>query len=204
LLGVGAAGVSLDDRKATRMRHLHSPVRLNVLAIAACSLLVAACGSAPDNPPTDAGQGRGQLDVQAQQAMLRFTNCMRNNGVPSFQDPAIGGNKTELAPGTAHSPAFVSAYQTCQNLMPGGGPNDNARHSPAQIAGALAFARCLRSHGFLSFPDPTTNGQLTHEMVAAAGISLHQPAVLQAGDACVGVSNGFITRAMVARFVAGH
>ena len=48
----------------------------------------------------------------------------------------------------------------------------------------------MRSHGFPSFPDPTSSGQLTHEMLANAGINLHQPAVLQAADACVGVTHG--------------
>jgi hypothetical protein len=41
-------------------------------------------------------------------------------------------------------------------------------------------------------------------MVASAGINLHQPAVLQAGDACVSVTHGVITKAAVARFVAGQ
>jgi hypothetical protein len=41
-------------------------------------------------------------------------------------------------------------------------------------------------------------------MLASAGIDLHQPAVLQAADACVGVTHGVITKAVVARFVAGH
>ena len=186
------------------MHPLHSPVRLNVLAITACMLLLAACGAASQSPTASTGQGHGPLDAEAEQAMVRFTDCMRNNGVPTFQDPAIGGNKAELAPGTPHSPAFLSAYETCQHLMPGGGPDDSARHSPAQIAGALRFARCLRSHGFPSFPDPTTTGQLTHEMLAAAGINLHQPAVPQAADACVSASGGFITKAMVARFIAGQ
>ena len=67
----------------------------------------------------------------------------------------------------------------------------------------MAFARCIRSHGFPSFPDPTGNGELTQEMAAAAGINLHQPAVLQAGYACVGVTHGFITRAAVAHAVNG-
>jgi hypothetical protein len=31
-----------------------------------------------------------------------------------------------------------------------------------------------------------------------------QPAVLEAGDACAGVTHGLITKAIVARFVAGH
>ena len=62
----------------------------------------------------------------------------------------------------------------------------------------------MRSHGFPSFPDPTSTGNLNHEMLANAGIDLHQPAVVQAADACVGVTHGLITRADVARFIAEH
>ena len=36
-------------------------------------------------------------------------------------------------------------------------------------------------------------------MVAQAGINLHQPAVVQAADACVSVTNGLLTKADVAR-----
>ena len=39
-------------------------------------------------------------------------------------------------------------------------------------------------------------------MIAHAGINLRQPAVLQAGDACVSVSHGQITRSDVAQAVA--
>jgi hypothetical protein len=72
------------------------------------------------------------------------------------------------------------------------------------VAGALAFARCIRAHGFPSFPDPSSNGDITHEMVARAGIDLDQPAVLRAADACAPVTHGVITRASVAHFIAGH
>jgi hypothetical protein len=92
-------------------------------------------------------------------------------------------------------------------LAPGfapSGPSQSAPQSHAQIAATLAFASCIRSHGFPNFPDPTSTGQLTHAMLANAGINLHQPAVLQAGDACVSVTHGVITRAAVANFVAGH
>jgi hypothetical protein len=41
-------------------------------------------------------------------------------------------------------------------------------------------------------------------MLATAGIALHQPAVLDAADACVSVTHGLITKASVARFVAGQ
>jgi len=62
----------------------------------------------------------------------------------------------------------------------------------------------MRRHGISNFPDPSSTGELTHEMVASAGINLHQPAVLQAGDACTSVTHGIITKAVVARFVAGQ
>jgi formylglycine-generating enzyme required for sulfatase activity len=40
-------------------------------------------------------------------------------------------------------------------------------------------------------------------MIAAAGIDLRQPAAQQAGDACVRVTHGLLTKAGVARFIAG-
>jgi hypothetical protein len=144
-----------------------------------------------------------------QQDAVKFSACMRSHGVPSFPDPTTSPRefKLSLSPssGNAQSPAFQSAGTACQHLLPGGGPPSQSRaHSQAQIAAMLAFARCLRTHGFSSFPDPTSSGELTHEMVANAGINLHQPAVLQAGDACTSVTHGIITKAMVARFVAGQ
>jgi hypothetical protein len=62
----------------------------------------------------------------------------------------------------------------------------------------------MGSHGFPSFPDPTSSGQVTHEMLANAGIDLHQPALLQAADACVSVTDAILTKAAVARFAAGR
>ena len=81
--------------------------------------------------------------------------------------------------------------------------SERSEHSSADVA-LLAFARCLRSHGFPSFPDPTARGQLSREMLARAGIDLHEPAVVRAADTCTSVTHGVITRAVVARFVAGH
>lgn len=126
---------------------------------------------------------------------------MRSNGVPGFPDPGSPGFKNAF---NTQSPAFKSAYPACQHLQPGGGPpSQRAEHSPAQIAAALAFARCLRSHGFPDFPDPTSQGQLTPQMVTAAGINLHQPAALKAGLACTTVTHGLITPAAVERAING-
>src|SRR5262249_30672445 len=104
----------------------------------------------------------------------------------------------------AQSPSFQSAYETCRHLLPSDGASQSPGHSQAQIAAMLAFARCIRAHGFPSFPDPTTAGELTHEMIADAGINLHHPAMLQVGYACVSVTHGYIPKVNVAQFVAGQ
>ncbi|MGZ4232222.1 MAG: hypothetical protein ACXVVQ_12455 [Solirubrobacteraceae bacterium] len=184
------------------MSRTASPPPGAAAAIAAATL-IAACGS---SAPRVSSSGDHLTDAQAQQVAVRFAQCIRSHGVPNFPDPSSPrAFKDSVSSSTARSPAFRSASTACRHLLPGNGqPTQSPAPSHAQISAGLAFARCLRSHGFPSFPDPTSTGQLTHEMLANAGIDVHQPAAQQAADACVGVTHGFITKAAVARFVAGH
>jgi hypothetical protein len=182
--------------------HRYEPL---AAAIAAAALL-AGCGGGSSTPRSTRAGGHLTY-AQAQQAAVNFAGCMRSHGVPSFPDPTSPGEfKLSMSSGSAvtRSPAFQSAAGACQHLLGGNPPSENAAHGRTQTAALLAFARCLRSHGFPGFPDPTSSGQISHEMIANAGINLHQPAVLQAADACVGVTHGVITKALVARFVAGR
>jgi hypothetical protein len=176
-----------------------------VIAAAACSVLLAACGSNSSATTAASGQNRDSPHpAQAQREILAFTTCMRAHGVAGLANPAPSDLKAELAPTTPRSPAFQAAFPACSHLLPFGEPHETGVQTRAHEAAFIAFARCIRRHGFPSFPDPPTNGQITHGMVAGAGINLNQPAVVQAGDACVGVTHGFITKAIVARFAAGH
>jgi hypothetical protein len=166
--------------------------------------LIGGCGS---GSPGSSGSGAGPTHAQIQreqQDAVRFADCMRTHGVPNLPDPTSTPRAFKEAFNT-HSPAFEAAATQCQHLLPGGGPhNQSPAHTQAQTAALLAFARCLRSHGFPTFPDPTRGGEVTHQMIATAGINLHQPAVLHAADACVSVTHGVITEAIVAKFVAGQ
>lgn len=131
---------------------------------------------------------------------------MRSHGLPDFPDPASSplGFKEAL---NVRSPASRAAYTLCSHLLPNDGqPPNSAGSAPsrAQTTAELAFAGCMRSHAFSNFPDPNTRGELTHEMLATAGINLHQPALMQAADACASVTHGFLTRADIARFIAGQ
>ncbi len=168
-------------------------------AIIIAAVTIAGCGSSskPNSATvsTSAATPRSRL-AQA----VRFSDCMRGHGVSNFPDP--GQPKNVLTKSEVNSPRFQAAQNACVRLAPPPQP-ESAATQRARKTAALAFARCIRSHGFPSFPDPTANGELTPEMATAAGINLHQPAVLHAGYACVGVTHGFITRAAVARAVNG-
>jgi hypothetical protein len=137
---------------------------------------------------------------------------MRAHGLSNFPDPQVhqNGNQVSvtihLTPGMKGSPAARSAYRACARILgPGAAAGPvSAADRRKQTDAALAFASCMRAHGFPNFPDPTAQGQLSPEMVTAAGINLHQPAVLHAGLACIPVTHGLLTAADIRRAVNGN
>lgn len=178
-------------------------------AVTTTALVLAACGSSGTPSGGGGNPTRAQIQ-QGQQDAIRFSDCMRSHGVANFPDPptsasgASAGHAFKDAMASS-SPAVQSAETACQHFMPGGHLGSQpAGPSPTQTTALLVFAHCLRSHGFPNFPDPNSSGQITREMIANAGITLNQPATLRVTDECVGVTNGVITRARLARFLAGH
>ena len=181
-----------------------------VAATLAAATLIAACGSGakPSKSASAAGtvslNGVRMSPVAANRALLRFASCMHSHGVNGLPNPVSSPAAFKHSFSNT-TPVYTQAMGVCQRLIPGQqNSSDGGTHSRKQISGMLAFARCIRSHGFSRFPDPTSGGDLTHTMLAQAGIDLHQPAVAQAADACVSVTHGVVTKAMVARFIAGQ
>ncbi len=172
-----------------------------VVAVAAVSLLAAGCGG---RSPTTAAT----TTTATQNGALAYAGCMRSHGVPNFPDPtSSGGNQKEAVISALQevSNSLAQAAQTACMHVNGGSPGTgpSAAQSQTHTAAMLAFARCMRRRGFANFPDPTAQGQLSPQMVTAAGIDLHQPAVLNAGLACTSVTHGVLTRAAVERAVNG-
>ena len=89
---------------------------------------------------------------------------MRGHGVSDFPDPTTlpGGGfafQMDAGPGSDlnhNDPTFKAANQACRVLGPGG--NRSTAPPSADIAAELSWARCLRSHGVPSFPDPNSQG----------------------------------------------
>ena len=185
------------ERQEPNTMHCRHPSIPSIVATAIISLVVAACGGSgsPSSPSaSNSGQPSQAQIRRAQQEAVRFAACMRSHGVANFPDPTTSPRAFKTALSTK-SPAFASAETNCRHLLPNGGqPTHSDVHTHAQVVAMLAFARCIRSHGFRTFPDPTSAGQLTHEMVAGAGIDLHQPAVLQAATHAWALPTGFSPR----------
>ena len=141
--------------------------------------------------------------AQANHDMERYANCLHAHGVNGLPNPVaspLAFKQSFRNP----TPTLVSANDACGHLVPGQDQqHQNPAHTATQIDAMLSFARCIRSHGFPRFPDPTSTGTVDHQMLAQAGINLHQPAIVHAADDCVSVTHGVITRAMVSRFIAG-
>jgi hypothetical protein len=173
------------------------------------AVMIAACGgSSPTSGSGTSSAGSNQSFSSAAADAYRFSACMRRHGVPNFPDPKVSESPghqqiaIKVSP-ASNGPAFASAQKDCAGIMPAAQNGPSQAQQEAHVQGELAFVRCLRAHGFPNFPDPTAQGQLTPKMLTDAGINLHQPAVLQAGDACVSSSHGVITKAAVAQAVNG-
>jgi hypothetical protein len=190
------------------MRITSRSIACRAVAFAGVCLAVAGCGSAGPSSTTTTNSGGAGGPQGAAAAAFAFSRCMRSHGASNFPDPQVtvtpGQTKVAIrAVGKDNgSPQFKAAQQACQHLLPGP-QNETPAQRQARTQALLAFARCLRSHGITKFPDPNSQGQLTMEMINAAGVDLHAPGVLTAGKACVGVTHGQITVADVQRAING-
>jgi hypothetical protein len=199
---------------SVRLPHRSARAVLLAAGVLAGGTAVAGCGGGSSTPgvatistttaTTSPSAGGGTQTT----GLLAYASCMRSHGVPNFPDPASdAGNEKQAVVsalrGISNSQA-EAAQTACLYLQ----PHRGGQLTPAQLAqhltDLLAFARCMRTHGIANFPDPTSSGQVTHEMLASAGINVHQAGVLPAADTCVSVTHGALTKAAVARFAAGH
>ena len=176
-----------------------------VLTAVGAAVLLAGCGGS-NKPPAASGNGGGQQNGIS--AAYRFSRCMRQHGVYDFPDPKVRSSAghvevgIKVTPGLTSSPQFKNAQQACGGLL--GGPNQvNDGRTPAQqqarVRGFISFANCMRSHQVPTFPDPTAQGEITPQMLAAANIDVKAPAVRAAAIGCVPSSEGQLTKAQVER-----
>lgn len=120
------------------------------------AVLTAGCGSS--NRPG----GSGLESTRAQ--FVAYAQCIRSHGISDFPDPttpAGGGIAFSIdgGPGSdlnRNNPRMRAARSACRTLFPGG--QRSQVKAVANIPAGVRWARCLRSHGVPSFPDPNRQG----------------------------------------------
>jgi hypothetical protein len=93
--------------------------------------------------------------VTAREKAVKFSECLRANGVSDFPDPNASGEFPSYGVSVT-SAVWTKAVAACKALQPPG--SLNAHLTPTQFSAALKFAQCIREHGVPDFPDPV-NGQ---------------------------------------------
>ena len=80
---------------------------------------------------------------------------MRSHGVPNFPDPDAQGTFQPFNTGVSKQ-ISTAANDACEHLLPssGGGGGAGRRGDQQKLAFGLRSARCMRSHGYPSYPDP--------------------------------------------------
>jgi hypothetical protein len=122
--------------------------RLWIAILVLSGVTLAACGSTSTQTATST--------IATTASALRFSQCVRANGAPSFPDPGPGGYQRRGI--NLDSPAVQSAMNACAKYLPPSGDSPPTPESVRQEE--LADAKCMRANGVPSFPDPDANGNI--------------------------------------------
>jgi hypothetical protein len=172
--------------------------------VALVAVISAGCGSTDSssgtgNAGTSSSVGTGgHKNVTARDKAVRFSECMRANGVSAFPDPNASGELTidAVANGSSldtSTAAFEQAMSACKGLEPPGftGHERTAQEQEA----ALEFAQCIRDHGVKDFPDPAIDEPLvdTRRIPSTdrpGGLSILNAAMQKCDASAAGVTGG--------------
>jgi hypothetical protein len=158
-------------------------------ALVGLALMVAGCGGS-NAPGSAGGGGAGGSSSGTLARFEAYARCMRSHGISDFPDPTTspgGGVAIQLngGPGSdlnKRNPRFKAANQVCRSLEPGG--SGVPQQSAQKIAAEVKWARCMRSHGLPSFPDPNGQGAFDRSKFDES-----TPAFQSASKACQSLMN---------------
>lgn len=169
-----------------------------IIATPVLALLVAACSTSGSPPPNGFGGPRHAGERSTSASAVGFSRCMRSHGVRRFPDPVTGdGRLPKISPEIlgVSSSQFNAAERACQRLLPHADgmsmEMDSTSVERCIVGGVclpavtqwmlnveLRYARCMRSHGEPSWPDPVTDseGRVNFDLSLSWAASPPEPA----------------------------
>ncbi len=138
---------------------------------AVLALTLSACAGAEGDGVAALDEGAAAAasaspSVSNEEALQAFAECLRENGVPDYEDPQVddegrimfgGGPGGEGGPTSEEDRAVLrAAMEACGDLLPEGvsvGPGESVEDQAAFQDAVLEYARCMREQG-IDVPDP--------------------------------------------------
>jgi hypothetical protein len=115
----------------------------------------ASAGTTRSTSSTGTASTGGNTKLTTRDKAVKFTECMRANGVSDFPDPNASGDFPSFGISVTAA-KWTRAVNACKELQPPG--SLSAKLTREQLSTALKFAQCMRENGVPDFPDPV-NGQ---------------------------------------------
>lgn len=175
----------------TRMPRTRMPgAGTSGLRILALGLLLTAaaagCGPAPAGEEVASAGGAPTASASAaaaggEDAPLKFSQCMREQGLTWFPDPKPGGGLQIKVPKGTDKAKMDAAMAACKKWAPNGGERGPA--DPKQLEQARQMSQCMRDNGVPNFPDPDANGDM-HVDGSKVGVGPGDPTFDKADEAC--------------------
>lgn len=180
-----------------------------MIILAAFALVLAACGTSADgevatleDTVTTAPQSSAdQQDDDAEEALLEFARCMRDNGIPEFPDPELdqngnlqlfgGGGPGQLG---ADRSTIEAGFDECGDLIEGLISQAFRDIDQSEFQdNFLEFAVCMRDQG-IDMADPDFSGGFGPGEGGGRGlfgdIDPQDPAFQEAAEECQGIFEG--------------
>jgi hypothetical protein len=135
------------------------------------AVIAAACGGTRSSSGTSTAAGTSSNTTTAartstashtstvtpREKAVKFSECMRTNGVGDFPDPNASGAFPSYGISVSKA-VWMKAVAACKALQPPG--TLSAKLTPAQLSAAIKFAQCIRENGVPDFPDPVSGQPL--------------------------------------------
>ncbi|MEO3813041.1 hypothetical protein ABGB17_28900 [Sphaerisporangium sp. B11E5] len=158
-----------------------------ILAAVALLLAVgtAGCSRQIDPAVATAKSGTPEAGVTPgdnQASALKFSQCMRDQGLTWFPDPDATGNLKVHAPDGVDQSKVDKAEEACKAYAPWES-RQGGQLSAEEFTKLRQVSQCMRDHGFAEYPDPDANGSITIDS-KVLGVEPDDPAFQKARQEC--------------------
>jgi hypothetical protein len=160
--------------------------RRPLLTISAITLALAlgAMGCAKTEEPTVAtanpsAQVNGDPGGTSEASPIKYSKCMREQGLAWFPDPKPDGGLVVSEPEGTDPKTVETAEEKCKKYNPAG---VSGQADAEGIAKMQQASQCMREQGITNYPDPDAKGNVFID--EKSGISPEDPKVQKAQQEC--------------------